>query len=45
VIVYSDQVAMGDDSSTVVTRDPSTMMVSAPAGDLFFVDDRVGSAR
>jgi len=42
VIVYSDQVAIGDDSSTVVARDASTRMDPDPAGDLFFVDDREG---
>jgi hypothetical protein len=42
VIVYSDQVAMGDDGSNVVARDPSTTIDPDPAGDLFFVDDRDG---
>ncbi len=42
VIVYSDQVAMGDDGSTVAARDPSTIIAPDPTGDLFFVDDRAG---
>jgi hypothetical protein len=42
VIVYSDQAATGDDGSTVVARDPSTIIEPDPAGDLYFVDDRAG---